>query len=104
MVENGIIVSPSSIDETASAILTLLKDSVLYEKMKKNTLKEIETHYIEKVVDEWEKIYNEHIYKYHIGDFKFKKAFSFIFSAVPLFIVAIIKLAGSKILSLIKGS
>ena len=87
--ENGFIVPPNDIDKTAEAISRLLQDEELYQRMKEDTLKKIQEHYLENIADTWEETYDKLIYHFHIGKIKFKKGFNFILSAGPLFIIVI---------------
>jgi len=55
---NGYLVENGDKQKFADRVIKLLKDKKLYVKMKKNTLKEIKKHKIEKVVDSWEEEYS----------------------------------------------
>lgn len=54
---NGYLVRKGDKKEFADKVLKLLKDERLYKRMKRNTLKEIKKHKIEKVIGAWEKVY-----------------------------------------------
>jgi glycosyltransferase involved in cell wall biosynthesis len=93
--KNGLIVEPNNSDQAAEAIIELFSDTEKYKRMQIETHKEVETHHLDKVIDEWDETYNKLIYRHQIGQIKFKKGFSFLLSAIPL-VVGLILVRISK--------
>jgi len=56
---NGYLIKDGNKKEFAKKIILLLTDKKLYRHMSKNTLKEIKKHDINKIINEWEKTYNQ---------------------------------------------
>lgn len=56
---NGYLVKKGNKKEFADRIITLLSDKKIYNKMKKNTLKEIKKHDMHNVIKKWEDTYSE---------------------------------------------
>ncbi|PIN95186.1 glycosyltransferase family 4 protein, partial [Candidatus Pacearchaeota archaeon CG10_big_fil_rev_8_21_14_0_10_30_48] len=56
---NGYLIKDGNKKEFAKKIILLLTDKKLYRHMSENTLKEIKKHDINKIINEWEKTYNQ---------------------------------------------
>ncbi len=52
---NGFLIMDGNKKEFAEKVIKLLTNKKLYQKMKKNTLKEVKKHEMKKVIDQWEK-------------------------------------------------
>jgi len=58
---NGLVVKPDSKTQFADAVLKVLGNKKLYDRMKKATLRLIKEHDVAKVIEQWEKIYTKMI-------------------------------------------
>ncbi|MBS3092156.1 glycosyltransferase [Candidatus Pacearchaeota archaeon] len=62
---NGYVVNPDDKKAFADAVIKILSNKKLHQKMKNNTFKEIENHKFSKVIDQWENIYSKLIKNYN---------------------------------------
>lgn len=69
---NGYIVKVGNKKAFADAVIKILSNKKLYEKMQRNTLKEIRKHDMARVVETWEKTYM-HLIKKHYGFFGLRR-------------------------------